>query len=389
MNQLLFEGHLLVGIVASIIGQKGIHIVHKRLDWERIYRLSDYHRVANIVYLGILGDGEALPDRWRDLFSKRYREALMYQERLDDSIREVLACLDMYEIPCTVISRGEVRSLYPLPETSDRSPLRIILDSEDYPLAKGFLVDLGYETEEIFTGAGERLAKGQGLRIELYRRLPFRTAAYHKNVELILERAEIEEPYVHIRALGKKDVFLLSLATAAYRYVTDMLTVREVLDLYLLHKSCRETLGEEEMLKRLEGFRIQKLAEKILRISYMWFGNKEDTYFSQLPDEIETYDSLENRLLTKGILNREEDIQALGLEQMIKQEIEKERRKERRRLFKTRLKTAMNETRKKLRWAFPDYRYMSALYPAVERVPLLLPLFWMLRGLRLAWHSRW
>ena len=51
--------------------------------------------------------------------------------------------------------------MYPLPEISDRSPLRIILDSENYPLAKGFLVDLGYETEEIFTGAGECLAKGQ------------------------------------------------------------------------------------------------------------------------------------------------------------------------------------------------------------------------------------
>ncbi len=155
MNQLVLEGHLLVGIVASIIGQKDIHIVHKRLDWERMYRLADYHKVANIVYLGILGNGEALPERWRDLFSNRYRESLMYQETFEDSVKEVLACLDMYEIPCTVISKGEVRLLYPLPETSDRGSLRIILDSESYILAKGFLIDLGYETVEIFKGAGE------------------------------------------------------------------------------------------------------------------------------------------------------------------------------------------------------------------------------------------
>ena len=206
---------------------------------------------------------------------------------------------------------------------------------------------------------------------------------------MILEKAEIEEPYGYIRMLSREDAFLLNMAAAAYRYVTDLLTVREVLDLYLLHKACRETLEEEQMLKRLECFRIQKLAEKILRISYMWFGDKEDTFFSQLPDEIETYDSLENRLLTKGILKREEDLQAIGLEQMINQEIEREQRKEKRRLFRSKLKAETDKAVKYLRWIFPDYKYMSALYPMVEKIPPLLPFYWIIRGVRLAWHSRW
>lgn len=388
MNQLLLEGRLLVGMVASTIGQKGIHIVHKSLDWERMYRLADYHKVANIVHLSILGRGESLPERWREGFSNRYRESLMYQEIVDDSIREVLACLDMYEIPCTVISRGEVRVLYPLPEISDRSPMQIILDSEHYLIAKGFLIDLGYETEETLNGAGERLGKGQGLKVELYRQLPFRTALYNKNVDLLLSRAEVEEPYTSIRVLSREDRFLLSMATAAYHYVTDTLTVREMLDLYLTHKSCKETLKEEQILKCMENFRIHKLSEKLLRISYMWFGSKEETYGTQLPDEIETYDSLENRLLTKGIMKKEEDPQAISLEQLIHQEVEWEHRKEKIRLLKVKLKTVAEEMRKRLRWAFPDYRYMSSLYPAVEKNPFLLPVFWVVRGFRLAWRSR-
>ena len=76
MNQLLFEGRSLVGIVSSIIRQDDRRISFSRLDWERVYRLADYHKVANIVYIGLLGYREAVPDKWRDRFFRRYQESL-------------------------------------------------------------------------------------------------------------------------------------------------------------------------------------------------------------------------------------------------------------------------------------------------------------------------
>ena len=84
MNQLLFEGRTLVGIVASIVRQDALHVMFNRLDWERMFRLADYHRVANIVYLGVLGKGDALPDRWRDRFFGRYQETLLFEENCEE-----------------------------------------------------------------------------------------------------------------------------------------------------------------------------------------------------------------------------------------------------------------------------------------------------------------
>ena len=55
MNQLLFEGRSLVGIVSSVIRQDNLRVAYSRLDWERMYRLADFHKVANIVYIGLLG----------------------------------------------------------------------------------------------------------------------------------------------------------------------------------------------------------------------------------------------------------------------------------------------------------------------------------------------
>ena len=41
MNQLLFEGRSLVGMVSSIVNQDDRRIALNRFDWERMYRLSD------------------------------------------------------------------------------------------------------------------------------------------------------------------------------------------------------------------------------------------------------------------------------------------------------------------------------------------------------------
>ena len=93
MNQLLYEGRTLVGMVSSIIRQDALRVPYNRLDWERMFRLADYHRVANIIYLGVLGKGDVLPDRWRTRFFERYQESLLFGENCQESLREVLTWL--------------------------------------------------------------------------------------------------------------------------------------------------------------------------------------------------------------------------------------------------------------------------------------------------------
>ena len=53
MNQSLFEGRSLVGIVSSIIRQDASQVLLNRLEWDSMFRLADFHKVANIVYLGV------------------------------------------------------------------------------------------------------------------------------------------------------------------------------------------------------------------------------------------------------------------------------------------------------------------------------------------------
>ena len=63
MNQVLFEGRFLVNMISTLIHRSALQVQYGRMDWERLFRASDYHRVANIIYLGLLGTGDRISER--------------------------------------------------------------------------------------------------------------------------------------------------------------------------------------------------------------------------------------------------------------------------------------------------------------------------------------
>ncbi len=383
MNQLLFDGRSLVGIVSSIIRQDDLRVNYNRLDWERMYRIADYHKVANIVYLGILGYRESVPEKWQQRFFDKYQESLMFGENYKESIKEVLMWLDMRNISCTILTSEVVREFYRIPEAADTSPLRIYLDEGSYSLARGYLIDLGYETDEMHQGPGERFTKVSGVSVDLYHVLPFRTAKYVKGMHRLIENACGRESYKRIRALSVEDEFIYRMASAAYRYVTDELTMREVIEIQIFHRTLRDRIRMDAVHRRLKDFEVDVLADKILRISYMWFGDRKDTWYEGLPEDMSAYDILEERLLTRGIINHETDDQALKLWKMVHKELEKEKKEEEKRQRKEKAKERWESVKRKFGWVFPDYHYMASIYPLLEKVPVLLPVFWLLRGIRL------
>lgn len=383
MNQLLIDGRSLVGIVSSVIRQDALRVNFNRLDWERMYRIADYHKVANIVYLGILGYREALPEKWQGRFFERYQESLRFGENYKESIDEVLTWLDVRNISCTMLTSEAIREFYRIPEAADTSPLRIYLDEKSYALARGYLIDLGYEVNGLYEEAGEHFVKPAGVSIDLYYRLPFLTVRYGRGMRRLLEGACSREAYQRIRAFSVEDEFIYRMASAAYRYVTDELTMREVIELQTFHSVLRNRIRMDMVQKRLKEFGVEELAEKLLRISYMWFGDRKDMYYDGLPEDMETYDILEERLITRGIVKHETDEQALKLERLVRKELEKKKRKEEICLLKEKAKRRWESAKKMFRWIFPDYHYMSSIYPLLEKLPVLLPIFWLIRCVRL------
>ncbi len=386
MNRVLFEGRFLINMINTLLQRGTLQVRYARMDWERIFRLADYNRVANIVYLGILGNGGRVPERWMNRFFDRYQEALQYGDSCEAAEREILALADMGKIPCVVLSSTTIRRLYDPSELADTSPLRLYLSPEGYEQLKGYLVDLGYETTWNYPEYGEHMSRISGFGVDIYHKLPFRTRFYEKGMRELSIRARIREGGETVRTLSADDRFVFRMASMAYRYVTNELLIREMLDLLLYHRAWRNYINEAYVKKKLQEFRVDGLADKLLRLAYMWFGGKEDKEYVQSLGQLEdtgAFDILESRIVSRGDDGKDMDPQVLGLVRLMEKEDERERRKIKRQSLKRKFSEARAVIGRRIRWAFPEYKYMCALYPILEKAAVLLPLFWLLRGMRL------
>ena len=67
-NQNFYEGRMLVNMAASVMRQDDFKPLHGNLDWEKLFRVADYNKISNLIYLAILGNNEKMPERWKTRF---------------------------------------------------------------------------------------------------------------------------------------------------------------------------------------------------------------------------------------------------------------------------------------------------------------------------------
>ena len=349
MNRILYESRFLINMAASIVRQDDVRPIHGKMDWERMFRIADYNRIANLIYLGVLGN-ENVPETWRDRFFERYQESLRFGEVCEEGERELLALLDFKEVSVLILESSSRRKLYEMEEMAGECALRLYMKPEDYSITKGFLIDLGYETDRVYNFCGERMRRPDGFSVEIFDRLPYKAPRFRKQFKQLFDKARLIPGYDFIYELDEKTRLAYLFARISYLYVTEQLLVRQLLDLCLLHRS----LGEENLdtvWQWLKKLKIEKLSEKLLGLSYMWFGTKEESARFTIQEELELYDVIENRILGYGREYKETIPEALALAGVILKEEEHETRKARRKLFFQKIE----DLRKQLCDCFREY----------------------------------
>ena len=353
------------------------------MDWERLFHMADYHGISNIIYIALLGQRESIPEDLGRRFYGRYQEALHYSEIYEKEELRILQLFDDKKLPATVLESSATRRLYRIPETGGNSPLRLLLDPDSYRLAKGFLIDLDYETEETFQDAGESLRGKNGFHVEIYYTLPFKTKQYQKAGRSLLERAYVDQTFRAMHTFSLESSFVYRIAETCYQYSTDCLTIRKLLDTFLFFKAFREKMNMNFIEDRLQDFEIQDVAGSLIHVASAWFGSPSDDVMPYNREEIHSYDAMESRILSNGVIGEVQlpEVKAIR-DELKKQEDKINREKEKEERKKHRFDFWHNFVRTLL-WIFPGYRYMSSMYGILRYLPFLLPLFWLIRGIRM------
>ena len=383
MNRSVYEGKFLLNLVGATLRQDDSFPVMRRMNWGRLYRIADYHELSSAVYLGMLSAGARVPALFGERFFSRYQEAVRYGAVYESSELEILDAFQALKIPAVILESAAVRRLYPLAETAANSPLRLFIPEEKYPLAKGYLVDLGYERDDFYKGFGERMKRIGGFQVEIYHSLPFLTKGYKNCMKGLLDRAFPDKNRPVLKSLSLESSYLFRLAEASYHFCTDSLKVRELLDLYLFYKLFYKDMNQRYLDLRIKELRIPLLSKSLLQMAEMWFGSRKESLFSYPKDSISLFDDMESRILSNGMVGADSIPEAAKLRKAIKDAENKEERAAKWRKWKEKWKNRFDGIKKQLRWIFPESSYMKSLYPGLENAPFLLPLYWIRRDFKL------
>ena len=383
MNRSVYEGKFLINLLGSTLRQDDSFPMMRRMNWGRLYRIADYHELSSGIYLGMLSTGARVPSLFGEKFFHRYQEAVRYGEIYESSELEILSAFQAVKVPAVVLESAAVRRLYRLPETAANSPLRLYIPEERYYMARGYLFDMGYETDQFYTGFGEHMKRVGGFQVEIYHHLPFLTKNYKNHMKSLLDRAYPDKKYPVLKVLSLESSYMFRMAEACYHFCTDSLKIRELLDLYLFYKLFHKDMNKKFLDARIKELDISLLSQSLLHMADMWFSSRKDSLFPYPKDSISLFDDMESRILSNGMVGADSISEAAKLRKAIKDAENKEERAAKWRKWKEKWKNRFDGIKKQLRWIFPESDYMKSLYPGLENAPFLLPLYWIRRDFKL------
>ena len=120
----------LISLVADALNQNESAEIKWKPSWEWIYKMSDYHHVANLVYYKVMWSDDARVRKWKERFEERYKSAIRLQERnqiLRDQIEQEL---EKKEIHALFVGESAILRYYERPEMRTPEHLQLLVQKK-------------------------------------------------------------------------------------------------------------------------------------------------------------------------------------------------------------------------------------------------------------------
>lgn len=369
-----YEERYLIMILSSVMNQKTTPEPMRQLDWEKMFRLADFHHVAHIVHYGILGLNEIIPQSIRRRFFEKYLEAVYRTDRLRKAEKQLRSLMEKEKINCFFVDYAENVSSYPIEEMCSQEYIEIGSDKKGTGLIADKLRIRDF-MEKPIEEEGFLYYRIPGIKVFFYNYNVFLSRPMRKFYKNLLGAIPKKDGYKFVREMGPNDQYLFYMCRLTDCYAKGEISLNQMIDFWFFYKRYAEEFTWKYIYERLKKLKIEAFAEKMEYLVLRWFG----TGAGAGVEFAEVYDAMESYILSKGEEGREISSQYLPLIKTVADCYARNRRAE--------------EFKKLMEWAFPERSYMETIYPELEKASALLPLYWLFRlgryGLRICYHRLW
>lgn len=328
------------------------------LDWRQLYTQADFHSVACTVYYGIL----MLPEEQQPeqevlgLFRKAAQIVLGRETMQQYEVQHIMEKLDSKGIPYLPLKGWKMKRLYPRPDMRSMCDVDILIRQEDMPGFPAIMKESGFELEYHGMHHDEYIKNGT-LSIEIHRLLFEPDSDWYEYFKQYMERTSVLDSKRQERQLPQEDFYLYLIAHMAKHFRNGGTGVRSVMDVYVYQKAYGDSLDTAYVQREFEKLGLGGFARAMEELAQSWFAGEQIR--SDCHPKMAAY------ILNGG---------AYGLKD--------------RGILSSVHEAGNHKGKYLLRRCFPNRHFMAAQYPCIEKVPVLLPLFYGVRAFRTVFFRR-
>lgn len=337
-----------IALLRSAVTGTDEEIDFGKLDHESIYSLSKLHDLSHIIYSELKKYGQIQDSETDKKFRRQFDTAVYRYIKREAALSQIREILENAGIPFVLLKGAYLMDLYPEKWMRTSSDIDILVEEPHYQDACGQFEKNGWK-RFAETAHDASYNTPDGYHVELHYTLIEEdllpdAAAVLERVWDYCDKKENDCEYV----MRDEMICFYHIAHTAKHFKYGGCGVRFFIDLWLIkHKLALNSDGIEKLL--CDGG-LKKFEEQAVNLSENWFSCAENA--DVIPD------------FEKFVLNG-------GIYGTAKQKITIQRK-----AAKSRVSYYLNR-------AFPPHRMMKYGYPILRKMPVFLPLCWIVRWFRL------
>ena len=296
-----------------------------------------------------------LSDSMKDALKSKYYAALGQAVLHDHEGEAVLRGLSDAGIDCLALKGWELRKLYPNITMRQMADLDIFVSPYEYTELRKIMKKLGYNCRERFTKKHDVFSKGN-VKVEMHKRLTDFSGSIENWERRMWSRTVSANG--HIRRMTDEDFYIFHFIHLYKDFRNGLLGLRRIIDTWLLRK---QKMDKRLIKNELEKLGILSFHNRMIRLCRVCMGEEQIDKNSEI---------MLKHAFAFGIFGSERSIKAGCITAVSKNNVNNGK-------F---MITVMA--------LFPPYGRMSRLFPRLKDRPALLPVYWVIRIVKLMRNNR-
>jgi hypothetical protein len=423
-------GDYLIHLISSILNdeQPGLPPSYLEFDWGKLYNLAKMHSVENTVCYALtrLNPGfctaasavrssgnkcfsnnpvhDSMSERMQDSehkpiyysipndalrgFEEAYKKAIYKEAVQHIEVEKILCCLEEMKIRCMPLKGYLMKYLYLKPDMRSMADIDILIDETNMEQISKLMIKLGYD-EGNHQGAGNHYS---------FFKKPFMNVEYHLN--LIAkgytfadyfnpgwQHAVLKENCKFVYEMTHEKFYMYMIAHLAKHYLNSGSGIRSIMDIWVYNKRHGNEINKQYIDAELSRADLAKFANAVESLSEVWFGKKEpnalDTELGDLFIKSGTYGTFKNAA-NFAVSKQEQDSNLM----LLSEELDSAGEDKVKVLERPQSLLKKHKRKYMLKLLFPPIKTMRILYPFLDKLLFLLPVTWVLRGIKRILFSR-